>query len=251
MPADAARVVALGASNLTRGFQAVIASARAAWGPDIQVFAVLGHGRSYGACSSLLGRTLPGILASGLWRELESSPRVPTRALVTDVGNDILYGFSAEQTLGWVAEALGRLHHVTEDVVLTDLPLASIRRLSRLSYLTFRSVLFPSCRLSLEQVLATAERVNTGLAELAEAQGVRLVHLTPSWYGLDPIHIRPADWGPAWQKILGTQRAGERSVAEALRLYRMRPERRWMLGIEQFTPQSGTALPSGGRVWLY
>jgi hypothetical protein len=63
--------------------------------------------------------------------------------LVTDVGNDILYGFSAEQTLAWVAEALDRLSRVTQDIVLTDLPLASIRRLSNLKFLAFRSILVP------------------------------------------------------------------------------------------------------------
>ena len=31
----------------------------------------------------------------------------------------------------------------------------------------------------------------------------------------------------------------------------MPPERRWLFGVEQLTPQSGVALPSGGRVWLY
>ena len=68
-------------------------------------------------------RTLPGILESGLWRQLESFAAAPTRALVTDVGNDILYGFSAEQTLAWVAEAVERLQKFTKDIVLTDLPL--------------------------------------------------------------------------------------------------------------------------------
>jgi hypothetical protein len=31
----------------------------------------------------------------------------------------------------------------------------------------------------------------------------------------------------------------------------MPPERRWLFGVEQVTPQTGRALPSGGRVWLY
>ena len=76
---------------------------------------------------------------------------VPTRGLITDVGNDILYGFSAQQTLAWVEEALGRLQSFTQDIVLTDLPLASIRRLSRAKFLAFRSILVPSCRLSFDQ----------------------------------------------------------------------------------------------------
>jgi hypothetical protein len=202
----------------------------------------------------LVFRTLPGILESGLWRELESRPEVPTRGLVTDVGNDILYGFSAEETLAWVAEALGRLGRFTRDIVVTDLPLDSIRRLSRPRFLAFRSILVPSCRLSLAQVLETAERVNAGLAELSAVHGATFFRLNPAWYGFDPIHIRPSLWRPAWQEILGSQSEADgegRSPLEGVRLYLMPPERQWLFGMEQFTPQSGAALPSGGRVWLY
>jgi len=254
MSGDVGRVVAVGASNLTRGFQTVVSAARAAWGPHVEVLAALGHGRSYGARSHLVFRSLPGILESGLWRELESRPHVATRALVTDVGNDILYGFSPEQTLAWVDAVLRRLRRVTEDVVVTDLPLASIRRLSRLKFLALRSILVPSCRLSLPQVLERAELVNRGLAELSSAHGARLTHLDPAWYGFDPIHVRASLWRVAWGQILGAQPpASVNGVAsvESLRLYLMRPERRWMFGREQLTPQSGIALPSGGRIWLY
>ena len=253
MAADVARVVALGASNLTRGFRTVVSAARAAWGPEVQVLAALGHGRSYGAPSRVVVRTLPGILESGLWRNLESLPEAPTRALVADVGNDILYGVSAERILAWVEEALRRLQRVTRDIILTDLPLAGIRRLSQARFLVFRSILFPSCHLSLGQVLEIAERVNAGLLELSTARGVRSFHLDPAWYGLDPIHIRPSVWRSAWQEILDARSAasGSSSLREGLTLYRMPPERRWILGVEQFTPQSGVTLPSGGRVWLY
>ena len=254
MPADVARVVALGASNLTRGLGTVVATARAAWGPGVEVVAALGHGRSYGAHSRVVVRTLPGILQSGLWRKVESLPVVPTRGLITDVGNDILYGFSAQQTLTWVEEALGRLQSLTDDIVLTDLPLASIRRLSRAKFLAFRSIMVPSCRLPLDQIVERAERVNAGLAELAAARGVRFFHLNPDWYGFDPIHIRAAAWRTAWQEILGSRVAGNGyrgSRVEALRLFLMPPERQWLFGFERFSPQSGRALPSGCRVWLY
>ena len=248
------RVVALGASNLTRGFQAVVSTARAAWGPRVEILAALGHGRSYGARSRFVIRSVPGILECGLWRELESRPRLETRALVTDVGNDILYGASPEQTLRWIDEAIRRLRVVTDDIVVTDLPLASIRRLSRLKFLAFRSILVPSCRLSLREVLERSESVNTGLAELSAARGATLTHLDPSWYGFDPIHVRPSLWRTAWQRILGAEPVAHTngaSAMESLELYLMRPERRWLFGREQLTPQSGNALPSGGRVWLY
>jgi hypothetical protein len=248
------RVVALGASNLTRGFQTVVSTARSAWGSDVEFLAAFGHGRSYGAHSRVAFRRLPGILESGLWPELESRPRRATRALVTDVGNDILYGFSVARTLGWVEEAIRRLRRITDDIVLTNLPLASIRHLSSPRFLLFRSVLVPSCRLSLAQVLERAESLNQGLAELAAASGARLVRLDPSWYGFDPIHIRPALWREAWQQVLGAHPvtgSDGRPSLEGLRLYFMPPERRWLFGVEQFRQQAGVLLPAGGRVWLY
>lgn len=253
MAAGVARVVALGASNLTRGFRTVVAAARATWGPEVQVLAALGHGRSYGAPSRVALRTLPGILESGLWRALESLPRLPTRAVVADVGNDILYGRPPATILEWVEEALSRLQRVTQDIVLTDLPLAGIRRLSRARFRVLRSVLFPACRLSLPRVLEIAERVNAGLAKLSTSRGVRLVRLDPAWYGLDPIHIRPSVFRSAWPQILGARPPDRArgSFIEGVYLALLPPERRWILGLQQFTPQPGVRLPSGGRVWLY
>src|SRR4026208_169136 len=203
MPGHVARIVALGASNLTRGFQTVVSTARVPWGGGGEGVAALGHGRSYGARSRFVIRTLPGILESGLWRQLESTSTSPTRALVTDVGNDILYGFSARQTLAWVAEAVDRLQRFTKDIVVTDLPLAGIRRLSEGKFLLFRSILVPSCRLSLREVVLAAEHVNDGLAALAAARRIQFFRLKPDWYGFDPIHMRPSQWRPAWQEILG------------------------------------------------
>lgn len=254
MSADVARVVALGASNLTRCFQIIVSTAQSVWGSDVEVMAALGHGRSYGAPSRFIVRTLPSILKSGLWVELERRPPMVTRGLVTDVGNDILYGFSVEQTLGWVEEALVRLRAVTNDIVLTDLPLASVSRLSNIKFLAFRSVLSPSCRLSLAEVTDRAERVNDGLATLSTAYGVKFFRLDPAWYGFDPIHMRPSHWRLAWQHILGAQpepMSHGGSMVESVKLYFMRPERRWLFGVEQFTPQDGVVLRSGGQVWLY
>jgi hypothetical protein len=253
-PPTISRIVALGASNLTRGLQTVVATSRAEWGRDVEVMAALGHGRSYGVPSRLVFRTLPGILKSGLWRDLESRPQMQTRGLVTDVGNDILYGFSAEQILTWVAEAIGRLRQVCQDIVVTDLPLASIRRLSQRKFRLFRSILVPSCRLSLAQVLEIAEEVDAGLCTLSAKYDAKFFHLNPEWYGFDPIHIRPSLWNTAWRAILGSQTAvdgDQPSRLEGVRLYLKPPERQWLFGVECFNPQRGSLLRSGGRVWLY
>ncbi|MCX6552167.1 MAG: hypothetical protein NTY02_14400 [Acidobacteria bacterium] len=248
------RVVALGASNLTRGFRTVVSSAQATWGPGVDTVAAHGHGRSYGAPSSFLGRRLPSILQSGLWHHLASAPAVRTRALVTDVGNDVMYGSPPEQILAWVEDAVVRLRRCTADITLTDLPLERARRLSRLEFRAFTAVVVPSCRVTLADAIDSAERVSEGLAALASVHGLRFVHLRAEWYGVDPIHIRPPLWHQAWQEILGAdanQPVTQVSRREGLRLYVMRPEQQWLFGREQRTPQRGRALKAGGHVWLF
>jgi hypothetical protein len=250
-----ARIVAVGASNLTRGFHTIVATARDLWGPDVEVLAALGHGRSYGGPSTFLVRGLPGILQSGLWRALESHAPAPTRALVTDVGNDIMYGYPPAQILEWVDACVARLRQFTPDVVVTGLPHAAVAGLPAGRYLLFRTVFFPRCRLTLDQVLGIGAEVDEGLEAIARSRGAAFFRLKPEWYGLDPIHIRPRMWRPAWQEVLcGEVRrvaAGTASRAEAVRLYCLQPERASFLGRERRTPQPGVALHRGGRVWLY
>jgi hypothetical protein len=249
------RIVAVGASNLTRGLHAIVATARSVWGPDVEVLAALGHGRSYGAPSTFLVRGLPGILQSGLWRKLESHPPAPTRALVTDVGNDIMYGVPPAQILEWVDECVVRLQRFTPDVVVTGLPHAAVAGLPAGRFLLFRSVFFPRCRLTIEQTMRAGSEIDAGLRAIAANRGAAFLRLKPEWYGFDPIHIRPEMWREAWQEmLLGGQRplAGGRATrGEAVRLYCRLPERASFLGRERRTPQCGVALRRGGRVWLY
>jgi hypothetical protein len=246
-------VVALGASNLTRGLPALCSAARAAGGPEVEIVAALGLGRSYGMESRVLSRTLPAILDCGLWRALEERPPLPTRALVTDVGNDIIYGAQAPRILEWVEEAVTRLRALTDDVVVAGLPLHSIRRLSPAKYVAFRTLIFPRCRIPFDEILATAERVADGLAALAIRHDARFVPLRDEWYGFDPIHVRPARWSAAWREILGANEEADSapSLVESLRLHTLMPERQRLFGVEQRRPQTGTRLARGGRVWLF
>jgi hypothetical protein len=202
----------------------------------------------------LLFRTLPGILESGLWQKLESLPPVPTRALVADVGNDILYGCSSTQILDWVEEVIRRLQSVTRDITMTDLPTFNIRKLSNTKFLAVRSILYPACRLSIAQVIERVEQVSAGLVELSAARGIRFCRMNPKWYGVDPVHIQFSSYRIAWPEILGLSsdvRCRVLSLTEQLTLRTMAPERRRLFGVEQFTPQQGLSLPSGGRLWLY
>jgi hypothetical protein len=252
-PVNPTRIVALGASNLIRGFPTVVATARAAWGADVELLAALGHGRSYGSRSTILIRTLPGILQCGLWAKLEEMPPATTRVLVTDVGNDLMFGSSPSEILAWVEESIDRLQRYTDDIVLTDLPMASIRVVEQWKYLLLRTIFFPQSRLRLQSVLEAAEQLQEGLVCLAENRNVRLFHLRSEWYGFDPIHVRPRLWREAWGEILlGEGGSFERTnLFESMRLRLHPPERLWWLGVERIRGQEGDVLKRGGRVWLF
>lgn len=239
------RVIALGASNLTRGLRTVVSMSRVAWGSDTEIFAALGLGRSYGAQSQLVLRGLPGILQSGLWHALDALPPAPTVGIVSDVGNDILYGYSAGQILAWVGEAVARLQTHARTITLTGLPSHNVSSLTERKFRVMRALMFPSSHQTLAGARATAVVVQAGLETLAAERGLHFLRLQSEWYGLDPIHFRYAHWRRVWGECLGldpsawAQRPEPGGLAETCRLWLRADEHRTLVGIHQHTPQHG------------
>ncbi len=251
------RVVLLGASNLTRAISTVVATASAYWGQPTHVLAALGHGRSYGTYSSVLGRVLPGILDCGLWKAIEQQPAGPTAALVTDVGNDLMYECPPEQVAEWVEECLDRLEAAGARVAMTMLPLANSQGLSEWRFHYLRSCFFASCHLSLDELRRRAAVLDERLRAVCARRGVATVEQRREWYGFDPIHIRYRHWSAAWGEIMAPWCDGEppQVPRPALRrffyLRLLPPERRWFFGIEQRRAQPAGVLPDGSTVGLY
>jgi hypothetical protein len=154
--APATGVVVLGASNVSRGLSRLAAIACARAGTPLDLFVAAGHGRSYGANSRVALRRLPSILASGLWRALDREAAAPAAALVTDIGNDLLYGFAVAQVAVWVRESVRRLAAHGARIAITRLPLASIGRVGPVRYRALRAFYVPGCRLSLADLVTAA-----------------------------------------------------------------------------------------------
>ena len=197
------QLILIGASNVTIAFPRLV-NGLAEWVDEpLEIWGVHGHGRSYGAWSKVLGRALPGITESRFWDDwAPSGSSAPPRALVTDIGNDILYGHDTDQILDWVETCLKRLQDLGAKVVMTRLPLASLETLSRIRFTLARKILFPRCGLSLADVSREARKLDAGVVELAQRYSTPLTEPQGHWYGLDPIHIRSRWIESAWQQIL-------------------------------------------------
>lgn len=256
-PTAARRVVLVGASNLAIHLPVVIETARLLWGSPLDVMAALGHGRSYGMTSRVLGRVLPGILDCGLWRDLRHRSPAPTAALVTDIGNDLLYDVSVEQIAAWVDECLTRLARLAPTLIVTELPLESSQSLTSQRFLLLRTIFFPRCRLTLEETLTRSSLLNARVRELAAQHRATVIKPSRAWYGFDPIHIRRTRGSQVWREILASwspdspaQRARWTS-RQWISMRRLRPLERQLWGRLQHQPQPAGYLADGTAISLY
>jgi hypothetical protein len=252
------RVVLLGASNLTISFPLVVRRLRSGLSGRLEVFAALGWGRSYGEWSRVAYRGLPGTIGCGLWRDVaEREPATREAALVTDLGNDLLYGVPVPRIAGWLETCLARLAERRARLVLTLIPLSSLETLSPARFRFMRRLLYPKNRMSFEHLLGESRELNAQLIELGRRYAARVIEPPGEWYGFDPIHIRRSRRARAWETILSGWQAlapppgfGVPVGWKASRLKRLRPEVRTLFGRQQCTPQPALDLPDGA-VWVY
>jgi hypothetical protein len=216
-----------------------------------------GHGRSYGMTTCVLGRWLPGIAPCGLWDQLAGRPPVPTTALVTDIGNDLVYGAGVARTAQWVERCLRRLWIVCERIAVTELPVASLLRLGPRRFRVLRRLLFPGSLLTYGQAREQVVELNERVVQLAAAYGATRYRPRASWYGLDPIHLRRRCWAQAWPGMLSACSgrsdvvAGRGSWQRFLYLRRQRPLYRRWFGIDQHRAQPVCRWNDGSWLSLY
>jgi len=261
-PTARRRVVLLGASNLTNGFASAVRRLRQIFQEPLEILAAYGHGRSYGTRSVVFGRMLPGIEGCGLWSELERRPPLPTSALVTDIGNDVLYEAPVDSITEWVATALDRLARFDAQIAITELPVVNLPRLRSWQYLLLRRALFPKCEMSFDEVRSRAEALNERVHALARERRLAIVSQRAEWYGLDPIHVLDRHERAAWRAFLSplgspqvatsvTVKAVAGRVPRSVSGYSLAPEQRWLFGREQRRRQPSRSWPDGTTFSVY
>lgn len=265
------RWIFLGASNLARDFPRVLDLARNGWGgagggggAAPQAWVAAGHGRSYGTWSRVLVRALPGIVHCDLWPALEEARGLTParhRMLITDIGNDLVYGATPAEIAGWVERCVERLQTGSlpgepPRIGLTLLPLASLRTLGRWQFQVLRSVFFPLHFRGWRETLERAERLQGLLRDLARRRALGSVEPPADWYGPDRIHLRRGARREAWEELLrtwGSRLPGPTVDRPFSRLawWRMTPRRWRLLGLERGRAQPAGQLADGTRVHVY
>jgi hypothetical protein len=237
-------VILIGASNLTLGWHSLLGQLRKACPGPLDIHLVAGMGRSYVKPARFAHRSLPSIVDCGLWDAIPSTA-VPPRVLITDVGNDLAYGFEPEQIVESVEACISRIRSWRADAraVLTLPPLASLQSMGIARFRAARTLLFPGSRLLLPDVLRLASSTAKLLENLAQRYATSLITPPAAWYGLDPIHIRRSARATAfasmfelWGNVAGGQTAASLSPVPAWP-WLPTPAERWLFRKSQSTPQ--------------
>jgi hypothetical protein len=135
--------------------------------------------------------------------------------------------------------------------------LANLGTLSPARFKLFRTLLFPGRRHSLGDLCAAAHELDHRLRQLAAVRNIPLVEPRSAWYGIDPIHIRYRHAPDAWREVLApwsdtqTSQAQHMSWWSWMQMHRLRPEQRWVFGIEQRGVQPALRRADGTTLWLY
>ena len=250
------RVVLLGASNVTLALRPIVEIARGVRDEPLEILAAHGHGRSYGTWSrAFFVRDLPGIDACGLWNALDARRAPETFALVTDVGNDLVYGRRVDEILAWVARDVERLLAIGAHVAVTRLPLSSLRTLTPWRFRIVQSLLFPGRRLELAALLDRARELDERLVELMATRGIVMFQPRIEWYGRDPIHVRASLRKSAFAEVLSRWdplRAEKALTARDWRALRSsKPELRRLFGRTQTRAQPCVRFEDGSTFAQY
>lgn len=239
------RVIILGASNISLGWSSLLRVLQDQLSAPLEIYTAHGMGRSYcGIRSRFLTTQLPGILSCSLWDQLPRVNALDPRpcVLITDLGNDLVYGRSAVQVAQAAEQCIERLRRWNSGcrIVVSRPPVESVDSVGWFRYVLCRLLLFPFCPLTLPQAKAATVELDELLQAMAREQEVEIVKPAPEYYALDPIHVKRGCRQTAFEDMLlpwRQERRFEDPVPSVSQLRRPRPLIRWVRGKQKTTPQ--------------
>lgn len=157
------------------------------------VYVAHGPGRSYLKRAGLPMLRFQGISICGLFDDLESAINKTSNskiyALVTDIGDDLLYTQKPDHIAEGVKNVLKRLRNLGAEIGITLLPKTSIQRLSPARYYLLRTFYNPFCHVSYDEMMANIGLLTNIINKLCVEFGSKLLKQNSSWYGFDHIHL--------------------------------------------------------------
>lgn len=193
----------MGASNLARGFQALTDCLVDSLAPNpVEILHALGPGRGYSAEGGVFNVRYPAIGSSGIL-EYASAQREKFHraiALITDIGNDIMYGVPVSEIIACLRVLLEKLDTLEADVFVHSIPIDFSKDVSKSQFRLLRSIFYPRSQVDHSKAKEAVSAINDFLRDRAKGR----VHLLPSakdFMGIDKIHYSVFHSHKAWSLV--------------------------------------------------
>ena len=195
----------MGASNLARGYSMLTHHLSECLEKNKTEFLnALGPGRGFCARGGIFNITYSPIqdcqiIESG---EKKSKEALRTVVLITDIGNDLLYGVSADTLIASLDIMIDEILKWDADIFLTSIHVNLKKDVSPTIFLVLRSLLYPSSKVNYEEMDLSIFKVNDYLEEkVRKNETIHLITGLEAFAGLDKIHYSLFKTHAAWSAV--------------------------------------------------
>ncbi len=215
--------ILLGASNLSRAYHGFVKYLERCLHPrPVRFLNALGPGRGYCAPGGVLNIVYPPIGACGILDKACMAREEPILALVTDIGNDIMYDIPARQIIDRLDKLFAKLKARNAVVLATLIPRYLEKEMDDFHFRCLRAAFFPNSQVEMLSATAAVREINSFLQ--SEAAGrITLISDLEDFYWFDKIHFSPIKMHKAWTRIakamltaMEVETSGEISLPEML-----------------------------------
>ena len=193
----------MGASNLARGYSLLTRHISSCFGKNKTEFLnALGPGRGFCARGGMFNFTYPPIQDCRIL-EVAKKKSCDTRAvLITDIGNDLMYGVLADTLIESLDGLIGRALQWDAEIFLTSIHVNLKKDVSPTMFFILKSFFYPGSSITYEEADMFIIKVNGYLEEKArQNERVYLISGMTSFIGMDKIHYSFLKTHLAWEKI--------------------------------------------------
>ena len=195
--------VLLGASNLARGYSALIRHIPRNISSS-EFLNALGPGRGYCARGELLNFTYSPIGECGVMKSAKVYAERGFRmaVLLTDIGNDIMYGVPESTLIESLDTLIEKSLKMNAEVFMTSIHVDVSKDMGKTSFKLLKSIFYPNSPVTFDQADSAVKKLNHYLAEKSlQNERVHLVNGLGAFCGLDKIHYGLFKSHLAWSRI--------------------------------------------------
>jgi hypothetical protein len=197
--------VFLGASNLARSLDGLKLCIKRCLLPRAASFIhAMGPGRGYVSRGGILNAVYSPILDSGIFEAIRRKRMKSQQvvALITDIGNDIMYDASPEKIIAGLQYMYNLLDAFETNIFITSIPVDLENDIRELYFHILRKVYFPKSPVTYSQASNNIKAINQFILQSSN-QRISVIDDMKPFYGIDKIHYSILKSQMAWSHIAG------------------------------------------------